>query len=110
MAQRAAHAFAYYLCIPDDDVDFDIQVCVFPQRCVLLRFRTNSHRSSSDLNPQKPATSWELFYPRDWWATTVDQFIEVVDSYIRCYNVKRIKVSLGSLSPIEYRQSLGFAA
>lgn len=52
----------------------------------------------------------ELFYPRDWRATTVDQFIEVVDSYIRWYNAKRIKVSLGSLSPIEYRQSLGIAA
>ncbi len=25
----------------------------------------------------------ELFYPRDWHATTVDQFIEIVDSYIR---------------------------
>jgi transposase InsO family protein/transposase-like protein len=52
----------------------------------------------------------ELFYPRDWRATTVDQFIEAVDSYIRWYNAKRIKVSLGSLSPIEYRQSLGIAA
>jgi transposase InsO family protein len=52
----------------------------------------------------------ELFYPRDWRATTVDQFIEVVDSYIRWYNAKRIKVSLGSLSPVEYRESLGIAA
>jgi transposase InsO family protein len=51
-----------------------------------------------------------LFYPRDWRATTIDQFIEIVDSYIRWYNAKRIKVSLGSLSPIEYRQSLGIAA
>lgn len=25
----------------------------------------------------------ELFYPRDWRTTTVDQFIKVVDSYIR---------------------------
>ncbi|MGF6540548.1 IS3 family transposase [Paraburkholderia youngii] len=52
----------------------------------------------------------ELFYPRDWQATTVEQFIEVVDSYIRWYNAKRIKVSLGSLSPLEYRESLGIAA
>jgi transposase InsO family protein len=52
----------------------------------------------------------ELFYPRDWQAITVDQFIEVVDSYIRWYNAKRIKVSLGSLSPVEYRQSPGIAA
>ena len=51
----------------------------------------------------------ELFYPRDWKAMTVEQFIEVVDSYIRWYNEKRIKISLGSLSPIEYRQRLGLA-
>jgi len=52
----------------------------------------------------------ELFYPRNWRATTVDQFIEVLDSYIRWYNTTRIKVSLGSLSPLEYRESLGIAA
>ena len=52
----------------------------------------------------------ELFYSRDWRDTTVEQFIEVVDSHIRLYNAERIKVSLGSLSPLEYRQSLGIAA
>jgi len=52
----------------------------------------------------------ERFYPRDWKNTTIEQFIEAVDSYIRWYNEKRIKISLGSLSPIEYRVSLGFAA
>lgn len=46
-----------------------------------------------------------LLYPRDWRAATVEQFIKEVDSYIRWYNEKRIKISLGSLSPIEYRQS-----
>ena len=52
----------------------------------------------------------ELVYPRDWKGTTIEQFIEVVDSYIRWYNEKRIKLSLGSLSPVEYRVSLGLAA
>jgi transposase InsO family protein len=52
----------------------------------------------------------EWFHPRDWRATTVEQFIEVLDSYIRWYNAKRIKVSLGALSPLEYRASLGMAA
>jgi transposase InsO family protein len=52
----------------------------------------------------------ELFYSRDWRTTTIDQFIETVDSYIRWYNAKRIKHSLGFLSPVEYRQSLGIAA
>jgi transposase InsO family protein/transposase-like protein len=52
----------------------------------------------------------ELFYPRNWQSTTIEQFIEVLDAYIRWYNEKRIKVSLGSLSPVEYRKSLGFFA
>lgn len=56
------------------------------------------------------ALKTKLFYPHDWRAATVDQFIEVVDAYIRWYNAKRIKVSLGSLNPIEYRESLGITA
>jgi len=49
-------------------------------------------------------------YPRDWQGITLEQFIQSVDVYIRWYNEKRIKVSLGSLSPIQYRKSLGFTA
>ena len=49
----------------------------------------------------------ELFYPRNWQTTTIEQFIQIVDSYIHWYNEKRIKISLGSLSPSEYRESLG---
>jgi len=52
----------------------------------------------------------ELFYPRNWQDVSIDQFIATVDTYIRWYNEKRIKISLGSLSPIEYRASLGFTA
>lgn len=52
----------------------------------------------------------ELFYPRNWQGTTIEQFIEVIDSYIRWYNEKRIKISLGSFSPLEYRENLGFTA
>ena len=52
----------------------------------------------------------ELFYLRNWQNTSLEQFIGVVDSYIRWYNEKRIKISLGSLSPFEYRESLGLAA
>ena len=52
----------------------------------------------------------ELFYPRDWRAATVEQFVKEVDSYIRWYNEKRIKISLGALSPVEYRESLGIKA
>lgn len=52
----------------------------------------------------------ELFYPRDWKSVALAQFIEAVDDYTRWYNEKRIKISLGSISPIEYRESLGLAA
>jgi hypothetical protein len=52
----------------------------------------------------------ELFYPRNWQDTSIDQFSQIVDSYIRWYNEKRIKISLGTLSPTEYRASLGIAA
>ena len=48
----------------------------------------------------------EMFYPGDWKATTIEQFIKAVHDYIIWYNEKRIKISLGSLSPIEYRESL----
>ena len=48
----------------------------------------------------------ERFYPRDWKSVTIAQFIQVADDYIRWYNEKRMKISLGSLSPIEYRVSL----
>jgi len=30
-----------------------------------------------------------------------------IDGYIRWYNERRIKLSLGARSPIEYRQALG---
>jgi transposase InsO family protein/transposase-like protein len=52
----------------------------------------------------------EIFYPRDWRTTTLEQFMEEIDTYIRWYNEKRIKLSLSALSPLEYRASLGIAA
>lgn len=48
----------------------------------------------------------ELFYPRDWEAVTIEQFVTEVNAYIRLYNERRIKISLGSLSPVKYRKSL----
>ena len=52
----------------------------------------------------------ELFYPRNWLDVTIEQFIQIVDSYIHWYIEKRIKISLGSLSPMEYRQRLEITA
>ena len=52
----------------------------------------------------------ELFYPRNWQTTSIEQFTRTLDSYIRWYNEKRIKMSLGAMSPVEYRESLGLTA
>ena len=52
----------------------------------------------------------ELFYPRKWQDITIDPLIRIVDVYIRWYDEKRIKIRLGSLSPLEYRESLGITA
>lgn len=49
----------------------------------------------------------EMFYGHSWLEISTDQFIQEVDTYIRWYNEKRIKLSLGCLSPIEYRKNLG---
>ncbi|WP_137940502.1 IS3 family transposase [Chitinivorax sp. B] len=49
----------------------------------------------------------EWFYPGNWRTTSIEQFTQSADAYIRWYNEKRIKLSLGSLSPIEYRERLG---
>jgi transposase InsO family protein len=51
----------------------------------------------------------ELFYPGSWQTTTIEHFIVEVDSYIRWYNKERIKILLGSRSPMEYRANLGYA-
>lgn len=49
----------------------------------------------------------ELIYPRNWNDITLGDFMSRIDAYIRWYNERRIKVSLGGRSPIEYRQALG---
>ena len=49
----------------------------------------------------------EVFYSGNWQSTSIEEFIRSVHDYIVWYNEKRIKISLGSMSPIEYRESLG---
>ena len=51
----------------------------------------------------------EMFYNRSWLGISQQDFIQEVNRYIHWYNHKRIKLSLGGLSPIEYRHSLAFA-
>ncbi|SLO52582.1 putative transposase-like protein [Klebsiella pneumoniae] len=49
----------------------------------------------------------EIFYGRNWAGITLEEFICFLDSYISWYNEKRIKLSLGAMSPVKYRQHLG---
>ena len=46
----------------------------------------------------------EMFYKKDWKGWSIEQFIEEVDTYIHWYNEKRIKMSLGGKSPLEFRK------
>ena len=52
----------------------------------------------------------EMFYGRSWVGVSMDAFIHEINSYIEWYNTKRIKQSLGYMSPAEYRHSLGLTA
>ena len=51
----------------------------------------------------------EMFYNRHWTGITINQFIKQLDEYIKWYSSKRIKLSLGGMSPLDYRRSLGLA-
>ena len=48
-----------------------------------------------------------MFYGESWKNVSIDDFITILDQYIQWYVNKRIKVSLGGLSPFDYRKSLG---
>lgn len=52
----------------------------------------------------------EMFYNRGWTGVSIQEFIDILNEYLIWYNEKRIKISLGNMSPREYRQSLGLAA
>lgn len=51
----------------------------------------------------------ECFYHSKFATYTTVAFMAYIDEYIQWYNQKRIKQSLGYLSPVEYRQQLGAA-
>ena len=51
----------------------------------------------------------EFFYNQDWKNVTIEEFSHELDMYLHWYNEKRIKKSLGYLSPMEYRRSLKLA-
>ena len=43
----------------------------------------------------------EMFYNRLWKYIFIEQFINILDDYMKCYNEKRIKMSLGGISPVK---------
>ena len=51
-----------------------------------------------------------MFYNRDWTGVSIQGFIDIRNEYLIWYNEKRIKISLGNMSPLEYRRGLGLAA
>ena len=49
----------------------------------------------------------EMFVNRSWKDVSIEQFIDFLDQYLTWYNEKRIKMSLGGMSPVAYRRSMG---
>ena len=52
----------------------------------------------------------EAFYGEDWSGWSIEAFMEEIDTYIRWYNERRIKLTLDGMSPVEYRVSKGLMA
>ena len=50
-----------------------------------------------------------MFYGRSWDGISVDELINRINDYMHWYAEKRIKLSLGGLSPVEYRRYNGFS-
>ena len=52
----------------------------------------------------------EFFYGRDWDGVTIEEFIAMLDAYLRWYRDIRIKSDLDYKSPMQYRRDLGLVA
>lgn len=52
----------------------------------------------------------EMFYGGLWMDISLENFIQIINDYMIWYRGKRIKLSLGGMSPMEYRQNLGLVA
>jgi transposase InsO family protein len=52
----------------------------------------------------------EMFYNTDWTGVNLSDFMDILNNYLVWYNETRIKKSLGYMSPMEYRRSLGLVA
>ena len=49
----------------------------------------------------------EMFYGYNWDEYSIDEFIQILDDYLKWYCKDRIKSTLGGLSPLDYRRSIG---
>jgi transposase InsO family protein/transposase-like protein len=52
----------------------------------------------------------QMFYHKSWLGYTLSEFIHEVNRYMMWYRDKRIKLSLGAMSPIEFRKGLGLVS
>ena len=52
----------------------------------------------------------EMFYGRSWEGVSIEEFINILDDYLFWFAERRIKNSLGNMSPIDYRKKLGLIA
>lgn len=51
----------------------------------------------------------EMFYGHDWDEYSIEEFIHEINGYMSWYCKDRIKSTLGGLSPLDYRRSIGIA-
>ena len=49
----------------------------------------------------------EMFYGRSWFGVSLDELIDRINDYMKWYREKRLKLSLGGLSPMEFRRYNG---
>ncbi len=51
----------------------------------------------------------EMFHGRSWTNVSREEFMEILDRYLYWFVNDRIKISLGGLSPVKYREAIGVA-
>ena len=51
----------------------------------------------------------EMYYNTNWDNVSIEEFILEIDRYMHWYRQDRIKLSLGGLSPLNYRRRIGVA-
>ena len=51
----------------------------------------------------------EMFYGRSWQGVTLENFMQQIEAYMILYRDERIKLSLGGLSPAEFRRKMEIA-